>query len=755
MSLKPKKVDFTVTWNALKRTIEGVVTLSKVPRVEWNDRFTDVYSLCVAHPDPFTNQLYSETKEFLTRHVQSLREQIIQFENNSDLLKVYHEMWIKYSQGVSYLNKLYSYLNQQHVKKSKLSEADLTYGGIGDLPGHMVEIGELGLEIWRLEMLEKIKDNLIELVLEAIRIDRKGDSAVPTTVVNGVIQSFVAVEDPKLRVPGDPSTHLTFYEKSFEEPFLRDTGQYYQKEANKLIETCSVAEYMEKVIQKLHEEDMRARRYLHPTSYAKLSAECHRRLVTDHASLLHAECLQMVENDRRKDLANMYCLLKPLSGGLGFLADTVEQHIQNEGLDAIKSMKPETAHTDFVENMVVVQKKYKEIVSNIFNSDQLFLSALDKACTKVINWRGQASQPGQAKLPPCKSPELLAKYCDTLLKKSTKGFSEQEVDEKLNNSIMIFKYIEDKDVFQKFYARNLARRLIHQLSNSMDAEEGMINRLKQACGYEFTNKLHRMFTDVSVSNDLCNKFNDYLTSQNLTTGVGFSVQVLQAGAWPLQSNYPVQVPQVLEKSVHIFETFYSKQFNGRKLTWLHHLSTSDVKLNYTKRTYFITMQTLQLSLLTHFEIQDSLSCKELQELTQLNDDAFTRHLQSLIDCKLLLASSKELTADTIIELNKNYSNKRSKFRISGAMQKETPQEVEHTFASVEEDRKIFIQAAIVRIIKSRKVIKHNVLIQEVLNLSYTRFSPTISIIKKCVETLIERQYLERTPNSTDEYSYVA
>ena len=60
-----------------------------------------------------------------------------------------------------------------------------------------------------------------------------------------------------------------------------------------------------------------------------------------------------------------------------------------------------------------------------------------------------------------------------------------------------------------------------------------------------------MFTDVSVSNDLCNKFNAYLTSNGLTTGVGFSVLVLQAGAWPLQSNYPVQVPQVLEKSVHI------------------------------------------------------------------------------------------------------------------------------------------------------------------------------------------------------------
>jgi len=58
-------------------------------------------------------------------------------------------------------------------------------------------------------MLEKIQEKLIELVLEAIRIDRKGDTAVPTAIVNGVIQSFVAVEDPRQRIPGDPATHLT------------------------------------------------------------------------------------------------------------------------------------------------------------------------------------------------------------------------------------------------------------------------------------------------------------------------------------------------------------------------------------------------------------------------------------------------------------------------------------------------------------------------------------------------------------------
>lgn len=43
----------------------------------------------------------------------------------------------------------------------------------------------------------------------------------------------------------------------------------------------------------------------------------------------------------------------------------------------------------------------------------------------------------------------LAKYCDTLLKKSAKGMSESEVEDKLTCSVIIFKYIDDKDVFQK------------------------------------------------------------------------------------------------------------------------------------------------------------------------------------------------------------------------------------------------------------------------------------------------------------------
>lgn len=81
--------------------------------------------------------------------------------------------------------------------------------------------------------------------------------------------------------------------------------------------------------------------------------------------------------------------------------------------------------------------------------------------------------------------------------------------------------------------------------------------------------------------------------------------------------------------------------------------------------------------------------------------------------------------------------------------------MEQTHASVEEDRKLYLQAAIVRIMKARKVVKHNSLIQEVIQQSKNRFTPSVTMIKKCVETLMDKQYLERTPNTSDEYSYIA
>ena len=62
--------------------------------------------------------------------------------------------------------------------------------------------------------------------------------------------------------------------------------------------------------------------------------------------------------------------------------------------------------------------------------------------------------------------------------------------------MVLFKYLEDKDVFQTFYTTKLSKRLIHGVSASDEAEASMISKLKEACGFEYTNKLQRMFTGL-------------------------------------------------------------------------------------------------------------------------------------------------------------------------------------------------------------------------------------------------------------------
>uniref|UniRef100_A0A8D2JRN0 Cullin 2 n=1 Tax=Sciurus vulgaris TaxID=55149 RepID=A0A8D2JRN0_SCIVU len=721
MSLKPRVVDFDETWNKLLTTIKAVVMLEYVERATWNDRFSDIYALCVAYPEPLGERLYTETKIFLENHVRHLHKRVL--ESEEQVLVMYHRYWEEYSKGADYMDCLYRYLNTQFIKKNKLTEADLQYGYGGvDMNEPLMEIGELALDMWRKLMVEPLQTILIRMLLREIKNDRGGEDP-NQKVIHGVINSFVHVEQYKKKFP------LKFYQEIFESPFLTETGEYYKQEASNLLQESNCSQYMEKVLGRLKDEEIRCRKYLHPSSYTKVIHECQQRMVADHLQFLHAECHNIIRQEKKNDMANMYVLLRAVSTGLPHMIQELQNHIHDEGLRATSNLTQENMPTLFVESVLEVHGKFVQLINTVLNGDQHFMSALDKALTSVVNYREPKSV--------CKAPELLAKYCDNLLKKSAKGMTENEVEDKLTSFITVFKYIDDKDVFQKFYARMLAKRLIHGLSMSMDSEEAMINKLKQACGYEFTSKLHRMYTDMSVSADLNNKFNNFIKNQDtvIDLGISFQIYVLQAGAWPLTQapSSTFAIPQELEKSVQMFELFYSQHFSGRKLTWLHYLCTAMVINGY------------QMAVLL------------LQDSTQMNEKGTDKNNQIITDVKMINHDSEkdeDIDVESSFSLNMNFSSKRTKFKITTSMQKDTPQEMEQTRSAVDEDRKMYLQAAIVRIMKHVNLTSMSLLIQ-VISQSRARFNPSISMIKKCIEVLIDKQYIERSQASADEYSYVA
>ena len=57
--------------------------------------------------------------------------------------------------------------------------------------------------------------------------------------------------------------------------------------------------------------------------------------------------------------------------------------------------------------------------------------------------------------------------------------------------------------------------------------------------------------------------------------------------------------------------------------------------------------------------------------------------------------------------------------------------------------------------KARKALNHNDLIAEVTRQLSVRFTPSPQFVKKRIESLIEREYLERSNDDHRVYNYVA
>ncbi|XP_059542978.1 cullin-1-like [Myotis daubentonii] len=760
-----KQIGLDQIWDDLRAGIQQVYTRQSMAKSRYMELYTHVYSYCMnVHQSNQTGgagvppskskkgqvqfvglELYKRLKEFLKNYLTNILKDGEDLMDES-VLKFYTQQWEDYRFSSKVLNGICAYLNRYWVRR----ECDEGRRGI-------YEIYSLTLVTWRDCLLRPLNKQVTNAVLKLIEKERNGET-IDTRLISGVVQSYVELglneDDAFAKGPT-----LTVYKEFFESQFLADTEKFYDRESTEFLQQSPVTEYMKKAEARLLEEQRRVQVYLHGSTQEELARKCEQVLIEKHLEIFHTEFQNLLDADKNEDLGRMYNLVSRIQDGLGELKKLLETHIHNQGLAAIEKCG-EAALNDpkmYVQTVLDVHKKYNALVMSAFNNNTGFVAALDKACGRFIN-NNAVTKMAQSS---SKSPELLARYCDSLLKKSSKNPEEAKLEDALNQVMVVFKYIEDKDVFQKFYAKMLAKRLVHQSSASDDAEASMISKLKQDCGFEYTSKLQRMFQDIGVSKDLNEQFKEHLTNSE-PLDLDFSLQVLSSVSWPFQQSCTFTLPSELERSYQRFTAFYASRHSGRKLMWLYQLSKGELVTNCFKNRHTLQASTLQMAILLQYNTEDAYTVQQLTDSTQIKMSILAQVLQILLKLKLLVLEDEnanvdevELKPDTLIKLYLGYKNKKLRVNINVPMKTEQKQEQETTHKNIEGDRKLLIQAALVRIMKMRKVLKHQQLLGEVLTQLSSRFKPRVPVIKKCIDILIEKEYLERVDGEKDTYSYLA
>lgn len=630
---------------------------------------------------------------------------------------------------------------------------------------------ELGMYLYRIIVWERdqIRNRVSSLLLQAIMDERSGMLTDDRTLLKSVLSMLQQL---------GAADNSNVYERDFDEVFLGTTQEFYEKESSLYLAENSASDYVTKAKMRLEEERNRATALgLPPTTQEQLKLILDVELIKNHAKTLvtmdnSGFGVLLKDESKVEVMKDMFDLFSRVPSSVQYLRDSLCQQITFDGKALISEQERGVSDPpSFVRGVLKMNKKYSTYADVAFRGELIAKKRLKESFESFLNADVRAAQ-------------WLAIYADDLLRSGLKGASEDETNNLLRNIILVFRYISDKDVFENFYKELLAKRLLTGRSVSDEAEKSIVSMLKAECGYQFTSKLEGMFNDMRISRDTRDAYKSHQrNTQDKKSDIVLDVSVLTAGYWPSQNVPMCIVPHSVQSTIDHFENFYLTMHSGRKLSFQTSTGTAEIKVTFgappKQRPYDLIVSTYQMCILMLFNDKDTLTFNEIMDATNIPDIQLRRHLISLSTPKhrILRKGSKGKGFsgdDESFTLNDDYKSNMRRVKIPLVNLKEALNTVPvplNTNASsddiisdstnselpllVEEERRHLVEAATVRIMKARKQLQHNDLIAEVTKQLSSRFIPTPQFIKKRIEGLIEREYIERSEGDHRLYTYVA
>nr|GLL39211.1 cullin-3A-like isoform X1 [Ipomoea trifida]GMD49907.1 cullin-3A-like isoform X1 [Ipomoea batatas] len=706
------------TWNIIEHAIHEIYN-HNASGLSFEELYRNAYNM-VLHK--FGEKLYSGLVFTMTEHLKEISKSI-EVAQGGLFLEELNRKWADHNKALQMIRDILMYMDRTFIPST-----------------HKTPVYELGMNLWRDNVIHssKIQTRLQDTLLELVENERTGE-VINRSLMRNITKMLMDLG-------------CSVYEQNFEKPFLDVSADFYRVESQQFIESCDCGDYLKKAEKRLNEEIERVSHYLDARSEAKITAVVEKEMIESHMyRLVHMEnsgLVNLILDDKYDDLGRMYNLFRRVPNGLSLLRDVMTSHIREVGKQLVTDPEKLKDPVDFVQRLLDEKDKHDRIINKAFNNDKMFQNALNSSFEYFINLNPR-------------SPEFISLFVDDNLRKGLKGVSEEDVEILLDKVMMLFRYLQEKDVFEKYYKQHLAKRLLSGKTISDDAERSLIVKLKTECGYQFTSKLEGMFTDMKTSQDTMQGFNATMGGE-IADGPTLAVQVLTTGSWPTQSVTPCNLPTEILGVCEKFRTYYLGTHTGRRLTWQTNMGTADLKATFGKgQKHELNVSTYQMCILMLFNNADRLSYKDIEQATEIPVSDLKRCLQSLacVKGKNVLRKepmSKDIAEDDSFFFNEKFTSKFFKVKIGTVVaQKESEPEKQETRQRVEEDRKPQIEAAIVRIMKSRRVLDHNNIVAEVTKQLQSRFLPNPVVIKKRIESLIEREFLERDKTDRKLYHYLA
>ncbi|KAI0249475.1 Cullin-4B [Lactifluus subvellereus] len=538
------------------------------------------------------------------------------------------------------------------------------------------------------------------------------------------------------------------YNARFESPYVKLLSEYYTSQAKKRSRPSDdPLTFLDYCATKTAEEASRARAVLPDTSWNAVQATTERSLLLGHLDWLAGGVIgPLVESNDAEKLRTLNALFDRVAE-LPKLVNAFKSFVTAKVAEIVCDVVKDE---EMVERLLAFKSNASLALSFTVSSSSLtkdFQYALQDAFTSGFKNRHN------------KPAEMIAHHIDKLMRKGQGSASDESFNEQLDADLALYRFTADKDVFRAFYHRALAKRLLLGRSASDDAEKAMLKKLKEEYDPEFGMGDH-MFRDLALSRDAMGEYHQCLGPERAAEQK-LTAMVLQQSFWPFSSRkaQDVVIPGPMQRELDAFATFYSEKHQGHKIEWNHALGTVTLRARFAAGQKELSVSLYQAIVLLLFNDMTEIQFADVKLHTDIEDAELRRTLQSLACGKKKVLkkrpAGKDVNDEDVFLFNDAFEDPRAKVHINSIQVKGTPEESQRMQSAVEGDRKHYLDAAIVRIMKGRKQLTYEQIKTETIETVRRHFVPDVTSIKQRIDGLVEQEYLRRDEEDRNLFFYIA